>query len=136
MNIDIPAGSKFKSSSQFGFKSSWISIFELAGNSNKIIKLWISIFELARNSNPARYLASKYFEFRSSSWFEIQIQLEMCLQSILNIEIQLEMRLQIICISIFKVYCKIINFDLRTRSKFKASSKCINNWISVFYLRC
>ena len=58
LNFVLRAGSKFKPSSIFGFK-----IF------------WITIFELARNSNPARYSASNHFEFRSSSWFDIQSKL-------------------------------------------------------------
>jgi hypothetical protein len=56
LNFDLRASLKFNSSSKFGF---W--------------KFWISIFELARNSTPARNSALLDFEFRFSSWLEIQL---------------------------------------------------------------
>ena len=58
---------------------------------------WISIFEQARKSSPARYQASKDFEFRSSKWLEIHVHLDID----------------------FKTF---LNFDLQTGSKFKSSS--------------
>jgi hypothetical protein len=103
---------------KFLFLKFWISIFELARNSTParnsgFWKFWISIFELAWNTNPAQNSGFQNFEFRSSSWLEIQHQLE---------------------IRLFKV----LNFDLRSCSKFNASSKWNSSfwkfWISIFEL--
>ena len=74
---------------------------------------WISIFELARNSFPVRYSASKHFEFRCLSWPEIQDQLDIRRQNILNVNLRASLDIQ----------SKL--FNLRASSKFKARSKFI-----------
>jgi hypothetical protein len=116
LNFDLRTGSKFNSSSKFNF---W--------------QFWISIFELAPNSTPAWNSGFWNFEFRSLSWFEIQLQLEIRVlkkfefRSSSWLEIQLHLEIRVL---------KILNFDLWASSKFNSSSKFNfwKLWISILEL--
>jgi hypothetical protein len=100
LNSDFRAGSKFNSSFKFGFLK--ILNFDLRAGSKFNFsskfwfwKFWISIFELTRNSTPARNSAFLNLEFRSSSWLEIQLQLEIRVLKILTFDL-----LSSICVSL------------------------------------
>ena len=112
LNFDIRAGSKFKSSSKFAFET-----------------FWISIFELARNSNSARNWTLKMFEFWFSSWLEIQIQLVILLWKCFNFDLRADSK--------FKSSSKF-DFETFWISIFKLArnSSPARNWISIFDFRC